>query len=351
MKQIYVIGINHKTAPLEVREKFYLSEPQQDLLLSELKSFPAVLEAFVISTCNRTEIYVNLLETFDPVVCLLPVLCALKKIPQDVDLAKIFYVHKDQAAVRHLLEVVSGLDSLVLGEKQILGQVKLAIDRARQQNILHTKFNILSNIAIRAGKKVQTETAIGWGGSSVSWAAIVKAEEILGTLTDKTILMMGAGKMSDLAVGQIQNKNFKKLYMMNRTEANACALAEKYGGEAVSFYDLKDILQRIDLCICSTSAPHYILEKSIVAKIMPQRESNPLILIDISMPRNIDPQVATVPGVLLFYVDDLQAVVDSTMKIRHHAIPSVEKIIAQKLSEYQSKIQQPQSQFYSGIES
>jgi len=149
-----------------------------------------------------------------------------------------------------LLEVSSGLDSLVIGEEQILGQVKAAFERARELGMFGRYFNVLSNIVVRAGKKARNETNINLGGSSVSWAAIVKAEEVLGNLKDRSILVIGAGIMSELAVGHIQNKEFKKLYLMNRTQEHAKNLSKKYGGEVIAFCDMKEILSQVDICIC-----------------------------------------------------------------------------------------------------
>jgi glutamyl-tRNA reductase len=334
----YNFGVNHKTAPIEIREKVYLSPIEQELLLSELKSNPSILEAFVLSTCNRTEVYLNVIDEFIPFDYVHRLIAGIKKIPDFIALRSYFYAHHQRDAVEHLFRVTAGLDSMMLGERQILGQVKESVERARKSGMFSRKFNILSNLAIRAGKKAQTETQISFGGSSVSWAGIVKAEEMLGTLTDKSILIIGTGKMGELAVGQIQNKGFKKLYLMNRTEANAKAVAKKYSGEAVSFLDMKDVLTQVDVCICSVGAPHYILEKSTMQKIMPIRQNRPIVLIDLSMPRNIDPASAEVEGVQLFEIDDLKEVVDSSMKIRQDAVPEVLEIINGKVAEFYEKI-------------
>lgn len=334
-----VLGISHKNTPLEVREKFSLSAGQQDLLLSELKNSPAVVEAFVFSTCNRVEIYASLLEGAEDADSLLKVLFDLKKIPWSHDLARYFYRYSVREAVGHLFRVSTGLDSMVLGEKEILGQVKDAFDRARERGVLGRGFNILSNAAIRLGKKARAETAISAGGSSVSWAAVVKAQKELGTLADKTVLVMGAGKMSDAAIGYIQNKGVKKLYLMNRTQAHAEALAAKYDVEVVSFYDLKEVLAQADLCFCSVGAPHHILEKEMVQKVMSARQGRPLVFIDISMPRNIDPGIVHLEHVRLFQIDDLQEVVDSTMEERRKAAVQVEEMIRAKVEEFFEKIQ------------
>jgi len=338
MKNIYLVGINHRTAPIDIREKFFLTPTEQDLLLSELKNNPSIIEAFVLSTCNRIEVYANVLEGYLPLEDIIRVMTRIKKLQYPSPYTKHFYTYQKRKAVEHLMRVTCGLDSLILGEKQILGQVKAAVERAREQSMFSKRFNILANLALRAGKKTQTETKISSGGSSVSWAAIVKVEEVVGTLEDKSILLIGAGKMSELAVGQIHNKNFRKLYLMNRTEANAKDLAKKYSGEVVGLCDIKEILSVIDICICSSGAPHYILEKSTIERVLDARNGRRLLFIDISMPRNIDPTIAELEGVELFAIDDLNEVVDFNMKIRRKAIHEVEAIISSKLDEYDAKI-------------
>ncbi len=339
---IITIGINHKHTPIAIREKFYLTETERDLLLSDLKNNPAVIEAFVLSTCNRIEIYAHVLDVQMDLTPFLKLIFQIKKQIMQQDLLEHFYHYRGQAAIEHLLTVATSLDSMVIGEKQILGQVKSAFERARERGLFGKYFNILSNSAIRAGKKAHNETDISHGGSSVSWAAIAKAQEIFGSLKDKSIVIIGAGKMSKLAAGQVQNKDFKKLYLMNRTQANAEKLAQQYGGEAVGFSDIKEILTLIDICICSAGAPHHILDKDTVQKIMKLRENRPLLFIDISMPRNIDPKVAEIPGIQLYTIDDLQEFVNHSMKRREKSIHQVQSIIRSKISEFSEKIEKIQ---------
>jgi len=226
---IITVGINHKNTPIEIREKLFLNPTEQDLLLSELKNNPAVIAACVLSTCNRVEIYARVLNGDMDSMPFIKLIFKIKKVTYTPELGKYFYVHKKQTAIRHLLEVSTGLDSLILGEEQILGQVKISFNRARELGIFDRYFNILSNIAIRAGKKARNETDISFGGSSVSWAAVVKAEDIVGDLKKCSILVIGAGKMSALAVGHIHNREFKKLYLMNRTQNHSQSLVKKYG--------------------------------------------------------------------------------------------------------------------------
>lgn len=335
---IIVVGISHKNAPLEIREKFSLTETQQDLLLSELKNNPSILEAFVISTCNRVEVYAHVLESAKAVPAVLTLIFEVKKLKVTEALKKYFYWLEDKQAVEHLLRVAAGLESMMLGEKQILGQVKVAFEQGKAKAMFAKCFHLLSNIAIRTGKKARHETDLEVGGSSVSWAAIVKAEKELGSLQNKSILVIGAGKMSDLAVGHIQNKGFKQLYLMNRTPAHAEDLAAKYNGTVVPFCDIKEVLTEVDVCICSVGAPHYILDQETVKKVMPLRNDRRLVFIDISVPRNIDPAIAQLADVLLFQVDDLHEVVDANMALRRMAVVQVEEIIQNKIAEFYAKL-------------
>lgn len=333
-----VTGINHKTASMEVREKLFLSPMQQDLVLTYLKSNPQVLEAFILSTCNRTEIYLNLLDASVDPYFVFEYIAQIKKLKLTKDLRSHLYRFDGVAAVEHLFKVVCGLDSLVLGEKQILGQVKHAVERARLIGMFSKQFNVLFNVAVRAGKKVQTETRISHGGSSVSWAAVVMTEQVLGTLESKSVLIIGAGKMGTLAINQICQKKLGNLYLMNRTGEKAEALAKQHKATAVSFMDIKEILSTVDVCICSAGAPHYILDKEVIEKIILSRQSQPLVLVDISMPRNIDPTVAELSGVRLIQIDDLDQVVSENMKIRQDAVQEVERIIQAKVKEFFQKL-------------
>ncbi len=332
-----VIGLNHKTAPIEIREKFFLNPSQQDILLLELKNHPLISEAFVLSTCNRIEVY---LEQTDPSVNLdfvVSLISKVKKIGFDSDIKKYLYTHEGQSAIEHILRVSTGLDSLVLGERQILGQVKASAIRAREVGLLSRYFNILTNIAIRAGKKAQNETDISLGGSSVSWAAIEMAQQTLGTLENKSVLVIGAGKMGELALTNLKNHSVSKIYLMNRTGEKAEDLAKQYDGIAASFWDIKEILTEVDVCFCSVGAPHYLLDVEKINNIMKLRNGRKLILIDISMPRNIDPAVGQLEGVHLSSIDALDGVVQSNMKKRQEAIIQVEAIISQKKLEFNQK--------------
>ena len=337
--KILTVGISHKTAPIEIREKFYFRSTEQELLLSEFKNSPIVVEAIILSTCNRTEIYANVINIEDGREEILRLLFKIKNLFPPLPLLKSrFYTLFEREAVEHLFRVSTGLDSLVLGDKQILGQVKEAIERSRKRGMMAKCFNILSNIALRTGKKAHNETQIGHGGSSASWAAVALAEDVLGAFQDKSVLIIGAGKMSHLAAKQLKNKGVEHIYVMNRTCAHAVALVERFGGKVVPFCDIKEILNEVDVCICATDAPHYILERNTIQKVMDTRKNRKLLLVDVSMPRDVDPQVARIDNVLLFTIDDLGNVVEKNMKKRQAAIRQVEEIVIDKISEFYRRL-------------
>lgn len=328
MNTLTLIGLNHKTATLDIRERFFMTVLERELLLTDLKSDPNVLEAFVLSTCNRIEIYAHMLD--NQAVSLFDALAKVKKTTIDPQVREHFYVKNDQGVVDHLFDVACGLDSMVIGEKQILGQVKEAAELSRGVGILGRAFNVLCNIAVNAGKTAQTETQISSGGSSVSWAAVASAQKILTTLEDKSILIIGAGKMSQLTAGQLLRRSVKKIYVTNRTFQNAQSLARDIGGEAVMFWDIKNVLAKADVCICSSGALHFIIDLELINDVMNARKGAPLLFIDISTPRNIDPKVARLSGVKLVCMDDLDEMIKDNLQSRQAAVRDVRSIIQKK---------------------
>lgn len=329
---LVLVGVNHKTCPLDIREKFFIQPTEKDLLLAEFKSDPKVLAAIVLSTCNRTEIYADLLEPNPSVI--LDRFLSVKGLSLSAGLDEYFYVRHEKDVVEHLFRVINGLDSMILGEKQILGQVKCAVAWSQQKQMMNRTFNILTNLAIETGKKVRRDTLIDYGGSSISWAAVTEAQNILGTLDGKTVLVMGSGKMGFLAVQELRNKGVEKIFIMNRTHEKAVELAEQCGAQAVMFWQIKEILTEADACICSTGAPHYLVDKELMHEVMAARPARKFAAIDIAVPRNIDPHASVVPGVTLVSVDGLSQTVLDTKAKRMAAVEQAEKIIALKISEF-----------------
>ena len=346
--KILLVGINHKTASLENREKFFLNTLERDLLLSKFRNDPSVFSAIILSTCNRCEIYATVDDDSHP-SDVLRKLFSIKDQPQTDGLLGLFYVLEGDEAVSHLLRVACGLDSLILGEKQILGQIKEAVDRSRQNLMMDKTFNILTNFVLETGKKARRETQIDFGGSSVSWASVIMAQELLGSLQDKTVLILGSGKMGRLAVEQLVKKGVKKIYIMNRTMDTAQEFAKETGCLAVGFWEIPQVLSQVDVCICSSACPHYLIEKDLVENAMLPRDGRKLVCIDISMPRNIDPQVADVKNVILLTVDDLGRVIQENFQRRMSAAQEVEKIIQNKVREFYEAINKSKGRILKGV--
>ena len=344
---IFVSGISHKTAPIDIREKFYLNETERKLLLSTLRSDPAVVEAIVLSTCNRTEIYANVLSEHASAI-LLKALFKIKNIPFTSSLEKYFYELYEEDAIRHFLRVCAGLESIVFGERQVLGQVKSAVELSRMRGMLGKYFNVLSGLAIRTGKKAQNESQISYGGVSISWAAVTMAKRMLGSFRNKSFLIIGAGKMGHLAAGHLKNRGAGHIYVMNRSKEKAELLAEKFGGTPVSFWDIKEILSEVDVCFCSAGAPHYLIEKDLLEKVMSTRQERKLLCVDISIPRNIEPSVSSLNNVSLITIDDLGDVVAQNMEKRYSALSQVENIIQGKIEQFKSKVSRIQACEQSG---
>ncbi len=336
--RIIVVGISHKTAPIEVREQFYLNGLEQDFLLSLMKNQAHVAEAFILSTCNRTEVYAGLIEGHGDGQCLMDALFTAKRKGINDSLRACFYVLWNEQAVEHLFRVACGMDSQVLGEKEILGQVKASFSRASEKAMLGRSFHILSNFTLRTGKKARHETAISIGGSSVSWAAVKMAEDLCGSFRTRNILVIGAGKMGETGLHQMKKRGAERLFVMNRTRRVAEEMAQKFSATAVEFCDIKETLERTDICLCSAGAPHFILEDKTVSKVMARRRERPLLIMDISVPRNVNPAAGAIPNVLLYSIDDLDTVVDANMKLRQSAVAEAEHIIQDELQNFLSRI-------------
>lgn len=333
---ITIAGLSHQTAPIEVREKFFLVEAERRLLLSELNNDPSVMGAIVLSTCNRVEIYSHTLTEDSDVV--LRHLFRIKRLDPNGDMKRHFYSLIGEDAVKHFLKVSTGVDSLILGEKQILGQIKEAIDLSRSMGMLSREFNILSNIAIRTGKKAQNETQINFGGSSISWAAVKMFQDLAGTLEGKSILVIGTGKMGRLAVNQFQGKGLQQLFLMNRTFEHSVELAREAGGIAVPFWDIEQMLVKVDGCICSTGCSQHLIDAHLISRVMQQRQGRKLVLVDISMPRNIDPNVAHIDAVVLKVIDDLVKTLGDVRKKREQAVRAIDGIVSAKTIAFYDKL-------------
>ncbi len=333
--QLVVLGLNHKTAPVEIRECFSLSEDQIRHGLRHFDEYEEIYECVILSTCNRTEMYAVVDDSDDALSALGEYLASMTGGRVAVD--DHLYYYKDEECIRHLLRVASSLDSLVVGEGQILSQVKKAYSIARDNAATGTVLNTLFHRAIAVGKKVRTKTRIAYSAVSVSYAAVELAKKVFGDLSDSNVLVLGAGEMSELTARHLVDNGVKTVFVSNRNFDRAAALAEKFRGVAVPFEDFMKSAVAADIVITSTGAPHYIIRAWDVAHLMPKRGGRPIIFIDIAVPRDVEPEVEAIAGVRLYNIDDLEAVVEANMRERVQEAQAAEAIIDEAVAEIIAK--------------
>ena len=332
---IVLIGLNHKTAPLAVREKIFAGCQEEKDLLSSLRSINGVGEVLYLSTCNRIEIIASVEETEDAGKSLNDFLAQNGGLTP-TEVANCFYEYRGEEAVRHIFRVAASLDSLVMGETQILGQVKDAYRQALAQNATGVVLNRLMHCSFRAAKRVRSETAIAVNPVSVSFAAVELAKKIFGSLTGKKILLIGAGEMAELTGMNLISNGAEEIIVANRSMPQAIALAEKFHGEAVSLDALEEKLIEVDIVISSTGAPAYIVTADLIRKIHHQRKNRLLFLIDIAVPRDIDPAASSLENVYLYNIDNLQDIVDENMNVRKKEAIKAEMIVEEEITRYVS---------------
>ncbi len=323
---IVLIGMNHKTAPLEIRERLAFSCGEGLDPLREILKGPQVMEALYLATCNRVEVLANTLEVSEAVDSVKGFILSQGNLAPG-EMEKCLYVHCGSDAVRHLFRVASSLDSMVMGEPQILGQVKDAYRQCVASKASGVILNRLLHQAFRVAKRVRTETAIAQNAVSVSFAAVELAKKILGHLQGRTILLIGAGEMSELAARHLIRHGAERIIVANRTYARAVRLAEEFHGFPVDFEHLEEKLQEVDIVISSTGAAGYVITREMIQAALRRRKNRLLFLIDIAVPRDIDPAAGGVDNVYLYNIDDLQAVVDENIRGRLGEAEKAERII------------------------
>ena len=334
---IVLIGLNHKTAPLAVREKVFAGCQEEKDLLSRLRSLKGVGEVLYLSTCNRIEIIAGIDEREKTeTVRNIHNFLAQNGSLTEAEAANCFYKYYDAEAVRHIFRVASSLDSLVMGETQILGQVKDAYREALAQNATGVVLNRLMHCSFRAAKRVRSETAIAVNPVSVSFAAVELAKKIFGTLNGNKILLIGAGEMAELTGMHLISNGAEEIIVANRSMPQALSLAEKFHGEAVSLDALEEKLIAADIVISSTGASSYIITADLIRKIHHQRRNRLLFLIDIAVPRDIDPAASSLENVYLYNIDNLQDIVDENMNVRKKEAIKAEMIVEEELTRYVS---------------
>ena len=334
MMNILLIGMNHKTAPLEIRERLYLACGDDIHSLQEMMKIPQIKEVMYLATCNRVEVLAHVMDADVSVERLKAFIFNHGNLSVE-ELTNCLYLYFDHDAVRHLFRVASSIDSLVMGEPQILGQVKDAYRRAVENNATGVILNKILHHAFRAAKRVRTETGIAGNAVSISFAAVELAKKIFGNLKGKTILLVGAGEMSELAARHLINNGVDHILIANRTFARAVQMAKDFRGTAVEFDRLPDQLRDVDIVISSTGAPGYVITVPILEATLRRRKNRLLFLIDIAVPRDIDPAAGDMDKVYLYNIDNLQEIVDENMEIRKKEAAKAEVIIEEEVTKYQ----------------
>lgn len=322
---IFLSGVNHKTAPLQIREKISFSQQRLPQALISLNTYPFIEENLILSTCNRVEIYVSSYSS----QCFQSIAQFLSDFSgNEEDLSFYFYTYRDREAIKHLFRVASSLDSMVIGENQILAQVKNDYLQARRYGTVSKIFSLIFEEAIRTGKKVRTQTEISKGAVSIPTAAIELARGVMKSLEKKKVLIIGAGKIGELTVKNLASRGVETICVANRTYKKAQELAKTFGARALRFDSLEWALRGVDIVISSTSAPHIILKKDTVERVMRSRKE-PLFFIDLGLPRNIEESVAQIKNVYLYNIDDLVKVKDKNLTKRLSEVEKAEKIVDQ----------------------
>ncbi len=328
---LLAFGINHKTAPVKIRERVAFSPEKLPEALRELTAHNAVAEAAILSTCNRTELYCGL-DDADPeaVLSWFRAFHGLK--PEEVD--PYIYTHPDRLAVRHMLRVASGLDSLVLGEPQILGQMKDAYSTAHEAGTIGRKLNRLFQHTFLVAKQVRTDTAIGASPVSVAFAAVSLSRQIYSDLGEHTALLVGAGETIELVARHLHENGIRQIVVANRTVEKAHALAAEFGGYAIALNEIPAHLAEADIVISSTASQLPILGKGMVESAVKARKHRPVLMVDIAVPRDIEPEVGDLDDVYLYTVDDLQEIIDEGLRSRQEAAQQAEEIIDTQVAHF-----------------
>jgi len=330
---ILVIGLNHKTAPIEIREKVAFDGAKLGEAVEILKNSPDIKENIILSTCNRVEIYATVRDLASGIENIKKFIADFHCVTREL-LDKALYVYSGSDAIKHIFRVTSSLDSMVVGEPQILGQLKDAFDLALKKKSSSIFLNKLMKKAISVAKRTRTETKIGESAVSISFAAVELAKKIFEALSTKSFMLIGAGEMAELAARHLINNGVKDVLVTNRTYERAEELAREFNGKAVEFDKFLQELVYTDIVICSTGAPHYILLKEDMHRIMRQRKNKAVFIIDISVPRNIDPEINDIDNVYLYDIDDLQGVVTDNIEERGKEAEKAERIINEEVESF-----------------
>lgn len=332
---LQLLGVNHRTAPVEVRERLAIPESKLPHALQQLMTIPGVNEALILSTCNRVEIVAQTANGSTDLRHFLKQYFEVDPTPYEPHL----YEFRQDDAVRHVFRVASSLDSMVVGEPQILGQVKEAYATARAAGTVQSYLDLLLTRAFAVAKRVRTETAVGSSSVSVASVAVELAGKIFGSLEGKHVCIVGAGKMSELAARHLVSQGAGPVFVANRTYERACALAERFGGQAIKFDSLYDHCERADVVITSTGAPVTIFKREHGARFLAKRRNRPMFFIDLAVPRDVDPEMSKLDGIFVYDIDDLQEAVSSHVESRKKEAEHAESIIQTEVERFHARLQ------------
>lgn len=335
---ILLIGANHKTAPVHIREQLAFGEEEIAPALNHLVDRETIDEALIVSTCNRVEIVASGAAPSAGVVRMLDFLGTSRRLDRPV-LEQHLYTRFDDEAVRHLFRVAASLDSMVLGEPQILGQVRDAYKRGIDAGTVGRHLSSLMQSAFAAAKRVRTETAIGANAVSVSYVAVEISRKIFGSLKEKTVMLVGAGEMAELAVQHLREAGATSILVANRTLSRAEELAGRYEAETVAFEQFASRIADADIVICSTGASGYVVTSTHLEQALEHRRNRPVCLVDISVPRQVDPGAGDIDNVFLFNMDDLQRVVESNVREREREATAAETIVDDEVAKFFVRLQ------------
>jgi glutamyl-tRNA reductase len=335
VSELLALGVSHKTAPVEVRERLALPEQRAYEFVRDLRGAAAVHEAVAISTCNRTELYLVVSDPVEAESAALTMLASLAGI-RLTGLASAIYSHRNCDAARHLYRVTSGLESMIVGEAEIQGQVKRAYETALAKETTGPLTNRLFTAALQTGKRIRTETAIGERALSLPAVAVALAREQLGSLLGREVVIVGTGETSELAARALADSGVRTVFVASRRRDRAVSLAKRYHGASVAFDELPQALERADIVVAATASPHLLLEARELATVMGERSGRPLLLIDLAVPRDIDASCGGIGGVSLYDIDDLEAVVARNRRVRQVEARKAEGIVEEEIQHFAS---------------
>jgi glutamyl-tRNA reductase len=326
---IVVIGLSHRTCPVDLREKFAFAEDEIPAILEALRGQGLISEGVLVSTCNRVELYaVTPADGPEALNQLRDTLARTRRFESPLN--SHFYARNEPHSLEHLFKVACGLDSMILGETEILGQIKKAYDLALRHKQTGGRLNKAFQRAFNVAKHIRSSTNIQRGSVSVGSVAVELAEKIFSSLKERNVLVIGAGDTSEKTARALLSRGASSIIVSNRSYDRAAALAAELGGRAIHFEEWNDEFNRVDIAISSTSAPHYVLDRAKLEPLMKTRRGRPLLLIDIAVPRDIDPEVNFLESVYLYNIDDLQAIADSYLKQRQQEVSKCEEFIREK---------------------